>query len=141
MLIGEKLEHIRKVFKIKTKSEMASILGLEHGSYSDITRGKTKKISGSVAKLLEILFCVNVDNLNNDREKLENLFVKKSIIHKKYGFAVDHAPDSDSLSEKDKAELIMLREMTSVLRESNVLYKNEIENLKKQLTEKNTKRA
>jgi hypothetical protein len=46
-----------------------------------------------------------------------------------------------ALPEKEMSELIMLREMTSVLRESNILYKNEIENLKKQLAAKSTKRA
>lgn len=96
MLVGEKLDTIRKALKL-SKGNMAESIGLEGGSYSDIIRGKTKGISKSVSKLLELVHCVNLDYLNSDSQEM---FCDRETIFKKYNI-ITPGGENTKLSEKE----------------------------------------
>lgn len=114
MLIGEKIEAIRKALGIERQGDMAKSLGLEQGSYSDIVRGKTKKISGSVIKLLEVVHGINVDYLNGTSENMfqnsSNLVQEPAVIYK-------------TTCEKELLEIKHLKNEIDLLREQIGLYK------------------
>lgn len=122
MLIGEKLEFIRKKFGIQSQTEMAKSLGLEQGSYSDIVRGKTKKISGPIARLLEIQYQVNIDSLSDETQGSDTLFTTK----KHMNVLMQVAEDQAGYTTKQDMEIKLQREIIDALRESNELYKEQI---------------
>lgn len=133
MLIGEKLEYIRKRFNIQTQSEMAKTLGLEQGSYSDIVRGKTKKISGPLGRILEILYNVDIDSLSDESKGIDDLFkINREIAVNTHMVAEEHSPYLRT-ETKDQMEIRMLHEMVDSLRESNSLYRKQLEILEIQI--------
>ena len=66
---GQRLKAVRKKIGL-TQEEMADVLGLKQGSYSDIERGKTKEISGGTKKILENEYGVNIDYLYRKSESM-----------------------------------------------------------------------
>lgn len=54
----------------KSQAAMAKDLGIKQGSLSDIERGKTKELSMSVKKLLQMVYDINIDYLYNRSEEL-----------------------------------------------------------------------
>ncbi|MCD8030866.1 MAG: helix-turn-helix transcriptional regulator [Bacteroides sp.] len=60
MELHDRLKEIRKDLNL-SQEEFSERLGLKQGSYSDIERGKTKNISGTILRLIENLYGVNPD--------------------------------------------------------------------------------
>lgn len=139
--INSRMKLIRESLNLDQKA-MADSIGLKQGSYSSI-ENTAKGISGSVGKLLEILYNVNIEFLYKGIGKP---FIDPSIIEKRYGFTrigrlpQVAEPNAAYSPKKDEIELTMLREMVDVLRESNIMYKNQVEDLKKQLAIKCVKK-
>lgn len=78
MNIGSRLKSIREELNI-AQGNFALSIGLEQGSYSDLERGKTKKISKSVALLLELIYGINIDYLNSGKgEKIKSGAISES---------------------------------------------------------------
>ena len=58
MELSERLRYYRKSIGL-TQEDFANKLGIKQGSYSDIERGKVKKLSDSVFALLKMVYNLN----------------------------------------------------------------------------------
>lgn len=132
MSIGEKLEKIRMQLNITKQAEMAKSIGLEPGSYNDIVRGKTKKLSGSVILVLELRHNVNTDYLTGKSSLMFKPIEENVSLVEDRKEQYKHAKQTDEVN-KEAVEIKLLRELNEVLKKANTNYEKDIE----QLTSKN----
>lgn len=125
---GELLDQIRQN-KGWTKAKMARSIGLEPGSYSDIIRGKTKGISQTVMKVLEVVHNVNLEFLSG---KDKNMYKNDLKIQTAEDPAANYG-NKKQITEVELIELKALRELVNVYRKANALYEKD----NNKLTEEN----